>query len=85
MTLSGEDVEKWCKLGDSRPHKLDLQPREDETRKKQLKWAVGYLTIFFKDAKNIDYEALKNAAKSHRTAAELRAQKLKKAREDWAI
>ena len=54
-------------------------------KKAALKLAVGTLTVYFKDAKNIDYEALKAAAKNKRTAKEMLEARLAIARDKFAI
>ena len=50
----------------------------------KAKLAQGNLTLFFKNSKNIDYEALKNK-KGARSAKDIMAARIAKARKDWEI
>ena len=55
-----DDIEAFCREGNNIPQKLDLEPRFG-AKKAEAKLAQGQLTIFFRNAKDVDLEALKEA------------------------
>ena len=85
IILKSEDIEAWCQEAATIPHKIDLDYKPG-ARKKEMKLAVGQLTIFFKAAKDVDLKAMAEAAAARRQRMQAAADaKINAAREKFAI
>ena len=84
--MNSVDIREKCCITERIPSRLPLQANERLKSKLAQKWGVGFLTLQFDCAENIDYEAERLHSKKMSTnLQEKRAQRLARAREDFAI